>query len=324
MKAGTSRLLGATALLAAVLLGAGCGAPDLGPSDEPAAATAGASAAQQARPSTSSNDASSPAEQRHDLESSAGAAGAGPSKGTRAVAGVDLGDAAAGLSGRNGMAVAVPGGRPPAVSGDWSSGVAWSTIKVPLAVAAVRADGGRPSSAVSALITRAITQSDNAAAEALWQRLGEGAAAGKAVRAVLRDGGDPRTQVQTARVRPPFTAFGQTQWPLSAQASFAARLPCVRGAAPVLDLMGRITGGQRWGLGSLGSSARFKGGWGPGPGGGYLVRQLGVVSVPGGGHVGVALASEPADGSFETAKANLTQMSGRLARQLATLKGGRC
>ena len=48
-------------------------------------------------------------------------------------------------------------------------------------------------------------------------------------------------------------------------------------ASYVLQLMGEVVRGQRWGLGTSGVSSRFKGGWGPGPDGRYVVRQFGLL-----------------------------------------------
>lgn len=250
------------------------------------------------------------------------AAGAGPHAGAA--------DAATSLAavearvGPIGVAVVPVGGGAALTYGSVTEGVAWSTIKVPLSVAAVRADGGHPLPATSALIRRAITVSDNAAAEALWSRLGGGARASAAVGAVLADGGDAQTRVPSRRLRAGFTVFGQTPWPLTRAASYAAHLPCQRGAGPVVTQMGRISAGQRWGLGVLGSSVRFKGGWGPDPGGAYLVRQLGVMTLPSGGQVGVAIASRPTSGSFWDGAAALTAVARWLAGRAGSLTGGRC
>src|SRR3954454_19719989 len=54
--------------------------------------------------------------------------------------------------------------------GKWTSGVAWSTIKVPLAIAALRAD-----TETESLVVKAIVDSDNQASEALWSKLGPAA-----------------------------------------------------------------------------------------------------------------------------------------------------
>jgi hypothetical protein len=167
--------------------------------------------------------------------------------------------------------------------GPWSTGVAWSTIKVPLAIAALRSG-----QAASDLVVKAITKSDNAASEKLWAGLGEPVQAARQVRAVIEESGDTATAVESRRVRPGFTAFGQTQWALDRQARFAAQLPSIPGAGVVIDLMRRLTARQCWGLAARGIAA--KGGWGPGrTGRTYLVRQFGLIPDR---HVGVALAAE--------------------------------
>ena len=138
---------------------------------------------------------------------------------------------------------------------------------------------------------------------------------------MLREGGDTGTAVQSQRIRPGFTAFGQTQWPLARQALFAAHLPCLTSAAPVVTLMSQTVADQRWGLATVG--APTKGGWGPGPAGGYLVRQFGVVGTPA-GQLGVALAAQPNDGSFQSGINALNQMTQWLSANAAALPGGRC
>ncbi len=184
-----------------------------------------------------------------------------------------------------GIAIARPNVAQVISLGRWSSGAAWSTIKVPLAIAALRRDPARAND----LVVKAITESDNEASERLWSQLGFPAGAALQVQAVVNECGDTATVVEARQIRPPFTAFGQTQWPLDRQARFAAALPGIRGAATVIDLMRRLIRDQRWGLAARGFAA--KGGWGPGSADDYLVRQFGVVPT-GSAHVGVALAAE--------------------------------
>jgi hypothetical protein len=169
--------------------------------------------------------------------------------------------------------------------GRWSSGVAWSTIKVPLAIAALRHHPARAHD----LVVKAITESDNDASERLWSQLGDPARAALQVQAVVRECGDAATVVESRRIRPPFTAFGQTRWSLDRQARFAAGLPGLADAATVIDLMRRLTPDQRWGLAAKGIAA--KAGWGPGPADHYLVRQFGILPTES-AYVGVALAAE--------------------------------
>jgi hypothetical protein len=206
---------------------------------------------------------------------------------------VDFERLTASITATIGIAVAAPDPGGMFSLGRWSGGVAWSTVKVPLALAALRADQRR----ARGLAAKAITKSDNPASERLWSLLGEPADAARRVQAVIREAGDAATVVESRRLRTGFTAFGQTQWTLEGQAGFAARLPYLPGADAVIDLMQHITAGQRWGLAAKGFAA--KGGWGPGAAGDYLVRQFGIVPVES-GHAGVALAVEAQDGAFET------------------------
>jgi hypothetical protein len=210
-----------------------------------------------------------------------------------------------------GIAIAAADGAAMASFGTWSTGVAWSTIKVPLAIAATRASAGS-----AELVTKAIAQSDNAAAETLWSRLGDPATAAKQVQAVIHDAGDTNTVVESRRLRPGYTAFGQTQWPLIGQAQFAARLPRVPDSSAVVALMSNLTASQRWGLAAKGYPA--KGGWGPGARGEYLVRQFAIVPADS-GHVGVALAAEAHDGVFGTGVDVVNKLADWLLDHLAEL-----
>jgi hypothetical protein len=210
-----------------------------------------------------------------------------------------------------GVAIAPAGGNSVMSFGAWSTGVAWSTIKVPLAIAALRAGVG-----TRELVVNAITQSDNAAAEQLWSELGDPAKAAQKVQAVIDDAGDTSTVVESRRLRPGYTAFGQTPWPLFRQAEFAARLPGIPDAVPVIDSMHNLCADHCWGLAAKGFAA--KGGWGPGVGGDYLVRQFAIVPIET-GHVGVALAAQAHDGVFETGVDVLNRLTDWLVNHLAEL-----
>lgn len=213
------------------------------------------------------------------------------------------------LGGSEGLAGAGTAGASAEVLGSWRTGPAWSTVKVPLAMAAITKADGNPDASVQRLLRLSITASDNAAAESLWACLGDPRTAARQVEAVLRSGGDRETRVQSRRVREGFSAFGQTTWSLAAQARFMAAMPGVKDSGEILRLMGSVEPGQRWGLGAAGLPAQFKGGWGPGPGGGYLVRQMGIVTLANGSRIGLAIASEPADGRFETGTAHVTALA---------------
>jgi hypothetical protein len=165
-------------------------------------------------------------------------------------------------------------------------------------------------------------QSDNAAAEELWAQLGDPAAASAAVRAVLLEAGNEATQVQSERVRPEFTAFGQTVWSLAEQTVFTAHLPCLPGAEAVTARMAALIPEQRWGLARI-EGAASKAGWGPDENGKYLVRQIAVLTGPQ-GQSAVTVAAEPASGSFADGIAILDQVTGWLQGHLDLLPYGSC
>ena len=218
-----------------------------------------------------------------------------------------------------GIAVsAVGNGQAPIMLGDWEHGPAWSTIKVPLIIAALRQEN--PPTVTDAM-TAAITESDNAAAESIWASLGDPVTAARKVEAVLRQTGDSTT-VQSQKVRPEFTAFGQTDWSLTDQARFTSVAVCDSANAPVFALMGRVQPDQRWGIGTV-PGAQFKGGWGPSPTGSYLVRQLGVLPALN-GRIAVALAAQPASGKFDDGTAALDEMASWLTAHLGALPAGQC
>ena len=223
------------------------------------------------------------------------------------------------LHGVAGMAVSAVGtGHAPIALGHWQSGPAWSTMKVPLIIAALREENPP---IVTGAMSSAITESDNAAAEQIWASLGDPITAAQKLDVVLRRTGDP-TIVQSQRVRPEFTAFGQTDWSLTNQVRFISTALCDNANEQAFALMGQIESDQSWGIGTL-PGTRFKGGWGPSPIGDYLVRQVGVVAVPT-GFVAVALAVQPASGKFEDGTADLTEMATWLTAHLGALPSGQC
>jgi hypothetical protein len=210
------------------------------------------------------------------------------------------------LAGEEGVAVTTLGrGRAVSRAGTLRGGVAWSTAKLPVAMAAISAGVGAQSD-----LEQAITASDNAAAERLWSALGDGETAAAAATEQVRAAGDARTVIEGRRLRAGYTAFGQTAWPLSDQARFVAGMACADSGPDVLGLMNNVVSGQRWGLGSTGNDAQFKGGWGPGvspgSGGGWLERQVGVTTIKG-RPIAVAIATTAGD--HGTGTQNLTAIA---------------
>ncbi|OHO61907.1 S-adenosylmethionine synthetase [Corynebacterium sp. HMSC036D02] len=146
---------------------------------------------------------------------------------------------------------------------------AWSTVKVPIAIAALR-DGASPE-----LVDLAIKESDNDAAYALWSHVqwSEGDA-GSAVKALLKE------YDTTGEFAEP---FGYSTWVLEEQAKFGAHLPCIPEAEQVYEAMDDIVEWQDNGLDKL-PDTRAKGGWGLSEtDNGYTHRQIGVRETAGGG-----------------------------------------
>lgn len=194
------------------------------------------------------------------------------------------------------VAVSISNGTHIYTAGDDAMLRTWSTIKVPLAIAALREN---PELQAQARLS--ITASDNQATNVLWNSLGAGTQAANAVSGVIREAG-ASAQVSTA-------AWGASSMKPSQQAKFGARLTCLPRASKVRSLMGQIIPEQSYGLGRI-SNAIFKGGWGP-SGNSYVVRQFGSVSVSS-GTVGVALYVEPSAGTYFTAQEAANEIADRL------------
>lgn len=150
----------------------------------------------------------------------------------------------------------------------------WSTVKVPIAIAALR-DGASPD-----LVDLAIKESDNDAAYALWSHVqwNEGDAS-SALKELLDDYGS------TGELEEP---FGYSRWLLKDQAVFGSQLPCIPEAEYVYDAMDEIVAWQDNGLDKL-PNTRAKGGWGLAEEDNvYTHRQVGVRDTNG-GSVGLAI-----------------------------------
>jgi hypothetical protein len=235
----------------------------------------------------------------------------------------------ASLPGQAGLTIGPPGSGPAATAGSLTTGSAWSTSKVPVALRVLQEAGGPSglSSTQQDEIRRALTLSDNEAALSLFADLeaayGGPAGAAAAVDEVLAEAGDTTTHI-SSEGRDGFTPFGQTEWSLDLQELFMSQLAagCLGPAGAseyILSLMGEVSS-DTWGLGSTGLPARWKGGWGPGTDGRYLVRQMGVLSVSGGEAV-VTLAVLPDDGSFETAQSMASSVAQWAAEQAPKFAG---
>jgi hypothetical protein len=195
---------------------------------------------------------------------------------------------AASLPGRIELAVTPLGAGHREVLGADEAAHGWSTTKVPVLVALLRARGqGGLTSQERTWAQSAITESNNESVLALFGDLEhlEGGLGGASayIEGLLRMSGDEETVVATAPPPPgAVTTFGQTEWSPGEAVKFfrALALDCLLPASEtsyVLGLMENIEESESWGLGSAGfGSVAFKGGWGP-ESGGYLVRQSGII-----------------------------------------------
>jgi len=216
------------------------------------------------------------------------------------------------------VGVAIGGGDGVKVYGKWTKGPAWSTIKVPLAIAGLR----QPKESTPALVSRAIEQSDNDAAMDIWGQLGDPTKAAAAVGKVLRDAGDAVTVVQSEVIRAGFTPFGQTIWSTAEQARFAAALPCLAESRAVLDDMRDLAVDHRWGL-AMRADTATKGGWGPSENGTYLVRQLAVISTSS-GTLGISLSAAPTDGRFDSGVSQVGKLAQWVEAHIDAFNGRTC
>jgi hypothetical protein len=228
-----------------------------------------------------------------------------------------------------GVAVQALGDGRAVTAGVLQTGEAWSTMKVPVVLARYRLAASRNESAqeVDGLAKRALTASDNAAAEELFADIvaaeGTVAQASDYVEQVLRQAGDRATVVNDVRSRPEFSIFGQTRWSLTDGARFFRALAnrCVEpfGAGEkVVGLLGRVISSQRWGAGHADfddATTELKGGWGPGVDGRYLVRQFAIVrTASGAGFVLGTMAIAPSYDSGVAANDRLAQAAASAVR----------
>jgi hypothetical protein len=184
-------------------------------------------------------------------------------------------------------------------AGDPGRWHAWSTVKVPIAVAAATAELDGEAD-VDALIEAAITRSENMPAAELWQLLGGGTSAARQLEELLAPYGEIDALPLATEFSP--TPIGLIAWPLAGQAEFSSHLPCLTGAEAVYQAMGEIVPWQVDGLGSI-EGMHFKGGWSAEEDVGsrsYTYRQLGALETQD-GVIGMAVLVHPEDGEHATA-----------------------
>ncbi|GEE00839.1 hypothetical protein nbrc107696_12850 [Gordonia spumicola] len=228
-----------------------------------------------------------------------------------------------GLPGAVGLAITPVGSDQTMSFGSIKTARAWSTLKVPVSIAAERVNGSR----VAPDIRAAIRRSDNDAAERLWDSMRTERRAVDEVTAVLREGHDTGTHVASQADRPA-SYPGATQWTLARQSRFGAHLQCMPDARRVLGHMAVVESNQQWGVQTLkrrGVTTAVKGGWGPASDstGKYVVRQLGVVTTPRGAFA-VSMAALPTSGSFDDGTVMLNRVGTWIGANLSKFPVGAC
>ncbi len=261
-----------------------------------------------------------------------GTSGGGAFLGSGAEASFD--SLASSLPASVGLAVLPLGGGKIREFGDLREGHAWSSIKVPILATLLKEQGETLGAEEESLATSAITASDNEAAAALFDRIEashgglDGASA--AVGEVLHAAGATSTEVATAPPPPgAVSTYGQTVWSVGDAARFFSALGRCEVLGPtgtgyVESLMEEVIPEQRWGLGEGGFPSDWrvgmKGGWGPEAesGGGYLVRQSGLIQDSNGG-LAVAMIARDGSGSYPAGASDLTRIAQWLAAELEGL-----
>jgi hypothetical protein len=234
--------------------------------------------------------------------------------------------------GRIELAVAPLGGGPSTSLGGDLPAHGWSTTKVPVLVALLRARGTAGlTEEEQQWAEAAITESDNQSILDIFgdieQLRGGLLGASDYVQSVLRASGDSETVVATAPPPPgAVTTFGQTEWAPSEVVKFFSELGrgCLlpsKQSNYVLGLMEHIEPSESWGLGSagFGTVVAFKGGWGPEPTGSYLVRQSGIIDVGSSRGIVVSIVAFPSgseSASFGTGTQMLTATAQWLRSEL--------
>lgn len=176
----------------------------------------------------------------------------------------------------------------------------WSTVKVPIALAAQQ-HCDVSDAALETLIEASIEWSDNDSASTLLQCVGT-----QHVEEEVAEAG------ATIDVN---SAFGRSEWPLASAARYGWYLSTRDEDNEVIIAMHNVIDEQQWGLGAL-DDAAFKGGWsGDRLDGSWHSRQFGFVPMDGAA-LGVAIAARSPEGSYADTIEALDQLTAVLAEQL--------
>jgi hypothetical protein len=120
--------------------------------------------------------------------------------------------------------------------------------------------------------------------------------------------GDHNTLVPAESSNPDLPPYTQTRWGLADQAAFAGAMYCDAQGQSALAHMTLLHRDFTYGL-SLLPGAAVKSGYGVELGGATSVRQVGIVSPPGGVPYAVSIHVVAVDGTLDTAKAALNELA---------------
>ncbi|MHA2787736.1 hypothetical protein ACXZ66_01095 [Corynebacterium sp. S7] len=177
---------------------------------------------------------------------------------------------------------------------------AWSTIKVPIALASLE-QCSYDDELRDELIADSLEWSDNDSAYSLWTCLGTDDEAKDLVEDVVAESG---TSINIA------PAYGMTEWSVAAQARYGYSLTELDSDNPVIQGMSNVIDEQSFGIGEI-DGAVFKGGWSDTEEGTFQTRQFGFIEV-GGEQYGIAIAADSLSGSQEDTQSALTELIGLL------------
>ncbi|WP_316670606.1 hypothetical protein [uncultured Propionibacterium sp.] len=204
-------------------------------------------------------------------------------------------------------------------AGEVSESTAWSTIKVPIVIEALREGGDE----LDEQAREAITESDNDAASTLFATLGGGYQSSTRVDNLLREAGDETTLTLPNAALGGDTGFGMTQWSSADQARFASWLACSddEAADHVYTLMSDLVDAQAVGIETV-AGGHAKSGWGTNESTGVsTMRQLGVIDT-GSGFIAMSIIITGDD--YQDVIGEITVLSDWLAGHEDELPTFRC
>lgn len=200
-------------------------------------------------------------------------------------------------------------------AGTVTSGEAWHTIAIPMALAIVAQE--RQPEDRDYLFRRALASDSTAGMDAMWAFLGDPAQAAAKTTAQLREYSDHLTTVPQAGNRG-YQAYLTTPWRLEDQAQYLAAMSCsYRRTQPVFAFLDEHLPAESFGLAKL-PGAFVKDGQGLNESGQLVYRQTGILWLADGTEVAVALSVASDTHDDVAIKAALD----RLASVIATQVGG--